>query len=91
MVSCTTYQVAVLESHELFSALVLVDRVVIGNDAFTVDGGLLFISSVLTMHHQNGQSTRELPLQSIARRPWPSAGWDVSEVSRALLFLSFFS
>ena len=36
----TSYQVAVLELEELLCTLILVDRVVVGNDAFSVLDGL---------------------------------------------------
>ena len=34
------YQIAILQLHELIAALVLVNRVVVCDDAFAVDGGL---------------------------------------------------
>lgn len=35
-----SYQITVLELHELLDAFVLVDRVIVGHDAFAVDGCL---------------------------------------------------
>ena len=35
-----TYQVTILELHEFFGAFIFVDRVIIGHDAFAVEGRL---------------------------------------------------